>query len=302
MKILLAAAALFCLLQDRRQAQPLGEKSGLVPLTELAAKYKGEDGGLYGGGKNDPPKAHADAAKAEIAKIKPVDGKVVLLSIGMSNTTQEFSRFVQIAPKSDRIVLVDGAQGGQDASRWSSADAPTWAAADKRLEAAGVTPKQVQVVWIKQALAGPGRIGEYPAHAKRLQEDLAKIVRVARARYPNLRVAYLSSRVYAGYAKTQLNPEPYAYETAFAVRALILDQIQGDKELSVADGRAPLLLWGPYLWADGATPRKSDKLSWDAKDFGQDGTHPSDSGREKVAQQLLGFLKNDPLARDWFQP
>jgi hypothetical protein len=32
--------------------------------------------------------------------------------------------------------------------------------------------------------------------------------------------------------------------------------------------RAPLLLWGPYLWADGATPRKSDGLFYAPEDLG----------------------------------
>src|SRR6186997_506331 len=29
--------------------------TNLVPLTELKETYQGQDGGLYGGGKNDPP-------------------------------------------------------------------------------------------------------------------------------------------------------------------------------------------------------------------------------------------------------
>ena len=43
---------------------PSRDSTGLTPLTELgAAKYKGEDGGLYGGGRNEPPAAHAAAAR-----------------------------------------------------------------------------------------------------------------------------------------------------------------------------------------------------------------------------------------------
>lgn len=304
--------------QERRSGQQKvgGDKTGLIPLTDMTAQqnYKGEDGGLYGGGKNEPPKAHQDAAKAETAKIKPLDadgkpaddGKIALLSIGMSNTTQEYSAFKRLADggrdKSPKVVVVDGAQGGQDATRWDTADAAPWGQVDQRLQAAGVTAKQVQVVWLKQALARPSQYGAFPGHAKRMQEELAKTLKIARSRYPNLRVAYLSSRIYAGYAKSDLNPEPYSYEGAFAVRWLIQAQIRGDKELSTADAKVPLLLWGPYLWGDGMNPRRSDKLIWEAKDFGQDGTHPSDSGRDKVAQMLLTFFKNDTLARVWFQP
>jgi hypothetical protein len=295
-------------------SQAVGEKTGFPPLCDMSAsdKYKGEDGGLYGGGRNEPPKEHAEAAKAEAAKIQPLDaegkpaagGKVVLLSIGMSNTTQEFSRFMQIARAQAKLTIVDGAQGGQAAIQWDTAESRPWGEVEKRLGAAGVTAKQVQIVWVKQALIQQGQHGAFPAHAKKLQEETGKIVRLAKAKYPNLRIAYLSSRIYAGYAKSPLNPEPYAYEGAYSMRWLIQDQIKGEKELAydAAKGevKAPLLLWGPYLWADGVNGRKSDKLVWAESDFGKDGTHPSDSGRDKVAQQLLAFFKSDPVAKAWF--
>src|SRR5262249_32862321 len=137
-----------------------------------------------------------------------------------------------------------------------------------------------------------------------VQKDTLAVLQNARARFPNLRIAYLSSRIYAGYAGTPLNPEPYAYEGAFVVRWLIQDQIKHDKKLNYGYWRgatmAPLLLWGPYLWADGMTPRKGDGLVWERKDLAGDGTHPSQSGRQKVAEMLLKFFKTDPLARTWF--
>ena len=46
--------------------------------------------------------------------------------------------------------------------------------------------------------------------------------------------------------------------------------------------RAPLLLWGPYLWADGVNPR-SDDLVWLLTDLESDHVHPSPSGEEKVS-------------------
>lgn len=285
---------------------------GLKPLTEMTAedKYKGEDGGLYGGGKNEPPEAHAKAAKAELAKIAPVDGKVVLLSIGMSNTTQEFSAFKGMADKeagkSPSLVIVDGAQGGQAALQWSTKEAKAWPEVDKRLKAAGLTAAQVQILWIKQAEMRPSQYGEFPKHSQKLQTSLIAILNLAKERFPNLRVAYLSSRTYAGWASSELNPEPYSYESAFAVRSLILSQIaKKDPALNYdkAAGavKSPLLLWGPYLWADGVTPRKADKLTWEKADVVEkDGTHPSDSGRKKVADLLLKFFTTDEGAKGWF--
>jgi len=305
--------------QEKRPQSPApGPKTGCLPLNEMGAKdsYKGEDGGLYGEGKNDPPAAHAAAARTEAEKIQPLDpegkpsrtGKVVLLSIGMSNTTQEFSRFLQAAGarRGDAVpfVIVDGAQGGQAAIQWDTAESRPWGEVENRLKTAGVTPKQVQFVWVKQALIQQGQHGAFPAHAKKLQEEMKKIVQLARGKYPNLRVAYLSSRIYAGYAKSQLNPEPYAYEGAFSMRWLIQEQIKGDKELNYDEAKgevkSPLLLWGPYLWGDGVNARKSDGLVWNESDFGRDGTHPSDSGRDKVAQMLQKFFKADPYVGKWF--
>lgn len=172
-------------LQASHRPPPAKPPTGLKPLSDMAAedRYKGEDGGLYGGGKNEPPERHLQTAMKQAKLIRPLDaegkpaddGKIVLISVGMSNTT-----------------------------------------------------------------------------------------------------------------------EPYAYESAFVVRWLIQDQIKG----SLA--KSPLLLWGPYLWADGEKGRKLDDLVWKAEDLVSDGTHPSPNGRRKVAELLLRFMKNDPTAKTWF--
>jgi hypothetical protein len=282
-------------------------------------RYKGEDGGLYGGGSNDPPKEHAAAAAAAVAKIQPLnaegkpadDGKIVLVSMGMSNTTQEFSLFremaIRDADRSPRLAIVDAAQGGMAAPEWNEAATAekVWAELDRRLKENNVTPQQVQIVYIKQAVKGPGQYGEFPAHAKKLKEAIVGNLQRAQQHFPNLRLAFLSSRTYGGYARSQLNPEPFAYEGAFAMRWVIQDQIRGAKELNHdsanGDVKAPVVLWGPYLWADGVKPRKNDGLIYKAEDFGPDGTHPSlQAGRQKIADVMLKFFKTDPYTKQWF--
>jgi hypothetical protein len=314
--VLLLGAAAVVLGPTLAGAQVPRESTGLVPLTDMSAqdRYKGEDGGLYGQGRNTPPDAHRQAAKAELARIQPLDtegrpapdGKIVLLSISMSNATQEFSVFKRRADtdsaKAPALTIVDGAQGGQAMAEWADPDARPWAEAERRLAAAQVTGRQVQVAWIKLANKGPR--GDLAQHGKKLQRDTLAVVQNAKARFPNLRIVYLASRIYGGYATTPLNPEPYAYESAFVVRWLIQDQIKGEAALNYDARRgavkAPLLLWGPYLWADGTTARKSDGLVWKRDDLAKDGTHPTPAGREKVARLLLEFFKTDPLARPWF--
>jgi hypothetical protein len=302
----------------RSESAPSGGKVsvGLKPLSEMTAeeRYKGEDGGLYGGGRNEPPPAQAAAAARLTDQIVPLDaegkpsaqGKIGLVSISMSNATMEFSLFKRLADedplKSPDVAIVDCAQGGQAMAEWVDPAARAWAETERRLAQAGVSPQQVQVVWVKLANKGPR--GELAEHGGKLTQDTRAVLRNAKSRFPNLRIAYLGSRIYAGYASTGLNPEPYAYEGAFAVRWLIRDQAKGDAELAYEGSsgapKVPLLLWGPYFWADGTTPRKGDGLVWERSDLGGDGTHPSESGRRKVAEQLLKFFKQDALASRWF--
>jgi hypothetical protein len=290
------------------------EFTGLVPLTDLGrGMYKGEQGGLYPGGQNTPPPTHAKAGRELARHIVPLDaegnnapeGKIVLLSIGMSNTTQEFQVFQKKAKSeaqlNPRLVIVDGAQGGQTAKVTADPNSNYWKVVDQRLAAAGVTGNQVQAVWLKQANAGP--IAAFPEEAKKLEADIVETLHNLTDRFPNLKIAYLSSRIYAGYATTPLNPEPHAYEGGFAVKWAIANQIAGKPELnydaSKRPVRAPWLAWGPYLWTDGVNGRK-DGVVWVRDDVGQDGTHPSESGRIKVAGMLLNFLKAEPTAKSWF--
>jgi hypothetical protein len=141
-----------------------------------------------------------------------------------------------------------------------------------------ITPPVGQVAWVKQARIAPGNIGEFPKHAEEMQGHMVTVLNMLKDRFPNLRIAYLSSRIYAGYAKSTLNPEPYAYESAFVVRWLIEDQIKGEPSLNYDPDKgavkSPLLLWGPYFWADGEKGRKIDDLIWKPVDLAGDGTHP----------------------------
>jgi len=301
-------------MEEYARANPPSDSTGLVPLTDLGSgAYKGEQGGLYPGGRNLPPPAHLKAGLQWAAQIAPLDaegrqaanGRIVLLSIGMSNTTQEFQAFQKLAAAeggiNPRLVIVDGAQGGQTAAVTADPQANFWKVVDQRLSAAGLTARQVQVVWLKQANAGPKE--PFPVEAKRLAGHITGALHNLNDRFPSLKIAYLSSRIYAGYASTPLNPEPHAYETAFAVKWVVSDQIAGQPALNYdpAKGaiRCPWLAWGPYLWADGVKGR-SDGLVYLREDLGPDGTHPSMSGRAKVARQLLEFLKKDPTSRAWF--
>jgi len=291
-----------------------GTSIKVTPLIDMAATtYKNQPGGLYSNAVNVPPAAHHIAALKAANNIVPLDasgkpaatGKIVLLSIGMSNTTQEYSAFIKTARNDPRlsksVVLVDGAQGGQDARAIATATAQFWTRVDQRLTQAGTTGAQVQAVWLKQAIKGPRQA--FPTEAKVLQGYLETICNILKGRFPNLQITYLSSRIYAGYATSTLNPEPHAFESGYSVKWLIEDQVNGKSTLNFdpqkGSVKSSLLLWGPYLWADGLTKR-SDGLTWLCSDFATDGTHPGTTGRQKVADLLLGFFTSDPTATPWF--
>jgi len=294
--------------------------TGFTPVNDLwPGSYQNYAGGLYPKGANNAPPEHLaagiDRATNQIRPLNafgdydPVNGQIVMISVGMSNTTQEFSRFVPMASadptKNPQLVIVDGAQSGKDASAWADPTAVTWATVNFRLSSAGVTPAQVQVAWVKQAEVGPNSLGAFPLHAQVLQTDLEAIARNLKTNYPNIKIAYYSSRTraYTDVASSH-NPEPFAYESAFSVRWMIENQINGTGNLNFDSNRgavvAPWLAWGPYLWADGTNPR-SDGFVWFCSDPSQnDFTHPSASGDQKVAQELLAFFKTHPTATPWF--
>ena len=175
---------------------------------------------------------------------------------------------------------------------------------------AGLTNLQVQVVWVLQAEPS-GNMDPFPDGATQITDWLVSAMQILKTRFPNVRIAYFSSRIYAGYATSALNPEPYAYESAFAVKWLIEQQINGDAGLA-HDGPAPvapLLVWGPYLWADGlgsdgvvgGIGGRNDGLEWECGDLANDGTHPSQQGADKTAQMLFNWLSTDPNSQQWFQ-
>src|SRR5215831_19453571 len=259
-----AIAATACFASGALASNCNGTSTRHIPLIDLGADlYQGFPGGLYGNGSNLRPPAH-DAAGIAIANaLAPLDtlgapdpsGGIVLISIGMSNATLEFSRFVPIATadpaKSARVQVIDCAEGGQATQDIRQPGAPYWDFVAGRLRSNHSSPLQAQVVWLKEARRDPSE--PFPASAESLTNDLGRIVNLIHAKLPNVKLLYFTSRIYAGYATSTLNPEPYAYESGFAVKWLIDAQIAGTDSLNFGAGGGPVespwLSWGPYLWA-----------------------------------------------------
>ncbi len=288
---------------------------GLVPINDLGTgTFLAYEGGLYPNGRNTIPLGHLNDGLELASQISPRNasgiptptGKVVLVSVGMSNTNIETQGLIQLA-KNDTalnpsLVIVNGAEGGEDANTLVTNPAPYWAYVDTQLSNAHVTPQQVQAAWLKEADANP--TGSQIAYAATLMSQEITILQMMLQQFPNLRLVYVSSRIYAGYASSTLNPEPYAYTSGFSVKWLVEEQLNGTSSLNYKPSQgtvvAPWVAWGPYMWANGLTPR-SDSLTWQCSDFQSDGTHPSvPQGQLKVGSMLLSSFKSDPTTTPWF--
>lgn len=323
---------------ERIERSLLKNSDAPVPLIDMEGMaYRGFEGGLYPGATNTAPEAHRLAGLEAARSIEPLNtqgrpdpnGVYILISIGMSNTTDEFcgvadpnepcklGTFMHAASvdpdvNHDTFVLIDGADPGKTAEKWVSPELADYnRILDEELTPFGYTEKQVQIAWIKLANAPPtGTLPDSEADAYRLKEQYGQIGRSMKARYPNLKMIFFSSRIYGGYATTDRNPEPFAYEQGFAVKWIIeaqiqqmaadgaeIDPIAGD--LDYTSGVAPWVGWGPYLWADGTTPR-SDGLVWLREDLKDDGVHPAKPGIQKVAGLLMDFFKTSEFSACWF--
>lgn len=263
---------------------PGGGPFSAQPINDLGAgTYLGFSGGLYPNGSNAAPAGHRSTGLARGLAVQPRDtsgnfsatGKVVLLSVGMSNTTQEFCSAGGGLPcnswtfmgqaaadpsvNKTTLVIANGALGGQVATAWDSpTDSNYDRIRDTVLAPQGLSEQQVQVVWVKVAQSNPTvSLPSAQSDAISLLTAMGNIVRALKVRYLNMRQVFFSSRIYAGYATTTLNPEPYAYESGFAVKWLVqaqMDQIANggvivDPRPGSLDSTtvAPWIAWGPYL-------------------------------------------------------
>ena len=290
-----------------------------VPLNDLGTgTYLSQQGGLYPAGSNVRPASHDSDGAAIAAGIQPLDangspdpvnGKIGILSIGMSDTFDVFLTFMTDGnadpTKSPAVTFVPGAQPRASATMFADANNAVWNPIFQNfLPQSGLTANQVVIGWIND---GNTTTGTFPSNMQQTQANLEAIAQNLHTKFPNMKLAYFGSRFYAGYSNgtfNPANPEPYAYQTGFAVKWTIQDQLNGLASLNYdpANGpvKAPWIDWGLYDWANGLLAR-SDGLVWTCQDLESDGTHPSSAyGREKDANMLLNFFKTDDTTAPWF--
>lgn len=319
--------------------QPCDPAAPQVSLYDLGpGTYKTFQGGLYPGGANQRPADHEDAGLAIANAIGPLDtsgnaspnGRIAIISIGISNMTQEWRVGANNDPSSSSLafttkavalqasgvvnpalLIVDGAKGGIGADMWG-AEPPDlgmdpWTTVMNRLQFSQSSVAQVQIACVKAAHQGPttciANDGGTPGDAGVLASDFAGVARNLKVVFPNIKLVYFVSRAYGGYA-TGGNREPYAYEQGFGVKWAIEAQLSGsgaygDLSWQGAEAVAPWMSWGPYLWANGLQP-SGPGMTWDINDFVSDHIHPSASGVDKASSAFLDFFLTDTTTRPWF--
>lgn len=235
-----------------------------------------DSGGLYGEGRNLPPREHAAAGRAAAARV-PETGAVVV-ALGMSITHTAFEGWAERA-KTD-AVLVNGACMRCTVFGWELARRPGWRRSLAALSAAGLTGADVDVVWLSVT-----REQDVAATA----EDLERILVAIREVYPDVKQIFVSNRPYGGY-RARGSAEPMAWEDGLAVRDFVRAHL-GETD--------PWIGWGPDLWANRETAR-SDGLRWHRSDFLQDGIHYSPQGKTKVADLLRSYFETSPFT-EWYR-
>lgn len=298
---------------------------GLIPINDLGSgTFMGYEGGLYPGGQNERPAEHTSFGEYIAYTIKPLDtagnpdwenGSILLAGLGASTAGSTFGKLKEIYSASsltnECLGLVQMTFGGKGLESMIAGNSSTYwrLLIDSVLTPKGYTAKQIQVAWIKSA-SKDDSINEFPLQADSIYSKYIQAINRTKNIFPNLKLLYISSHAYGGYAgefsdNVKLVGEPASYYGGFSVKWLIESQINGDERLKYkgANINAPWISWAPYYWADGINPRETDGLFWECSDYEEDGGgfHHTESGKTKEAEMLFDFFYNDPTSSYWFR-
>ncbi len=290
--------------------------SKLPPINELGTgEFMGHQGGLYPGGSNQMPAAFYTDAVAMASSVQPLDksgnpdpnGKIGLIGLGASTVAMFSNGLTSMVPGTSglnkEIVYVNCGIGGQDFSDILNPAAKFWPTIDQRLATAGITVDQVQVLWCQEDNL-KNSSNSIDQRGQSLVDDFTELIRMSKQHYPNLKLFYMTGRHTTAFMPADAKDkhrEPKSYINGWACKWVIEKQINGDATLSYKgdNAKAPLVLWGPYFWTQGSTPRK-DGYTWTKDLVSNDGVHPSEAGITRVSQDLIDFWSTDPVSQIWF--
>lgn len=293
--------------------------SSLTPIEDLGSStYLSYQGGQYPSGSNVRPQLQLTRGLIQSNAVLPlntagnvdlISGKIVMVGIGASNPRTEFTAFKQLCDTfqclNNKLRIVNVCKGGTGIQKMNYDTAGYWNLATDTLSSYGLSNLQVQIVWIEQEHTGSTNT-VFPTAPLQLVNEYRKLLEVILLKYPNVKIAYINSRAYAGYSDNSSGPGlsfPRDYYNSWAVKWIIENQITNVTgfDYTGTNPSIPFIDWATNSWANGNIP-KLDGFFWDClNDFGaSDGLHLSTVGEMKIGKRLFNYFKTDTVSKIWF--
>lgn len=227
--------------------------------------------------------------------VTAVDGVIGVVCVGMSNSSQECGTWIQqvggawAAEVNPAVRIVNCAVGGHAIEKWidPAFDGALWDdCVTRRLAQAGLRLDQVRVLHHKAATQfglGPGGspLPHYPDGDSDYFDFIGYLDAFAsrvRGKFPAVQAVYTSSRSYGGFSARSDRGEPLSYEEGHALNSWLAAHREVD---------GVRYAWGAYLWAPACgsgTPSNGGGICYERGDYVDDGVHPSEAGRLKIAR------------------
>jgi len=223
--------------------------------------------------------------------VTAVDGVVGVVCIGMSNSTQECSDYIDklergtLAGVAAQVQVVDCAVGGNAIESWNdpSNDARLWdRCVGMVLPREGLRVDQVRVIYHKAADQFNDSSTFYPDPGSdyfSFYDNLGTFAARVTGSFPDVQAVYTTSRMYGGFSDRAQRGEPRSYEEGLALNEWLRENASVD---GVWYG------WGPYIWGPDCASGETNLsgVCYELSDFQMDAVHPARGALDKVSQMI----------------
>lgn len=233
------------------------------------------------------------AHRANAPKIRPVNGKIVMVAVGASVPNQIAERIEErtVELTNPYFNFVNLAQPARDISDWLN-DSDIWDVVDSRLIAEGVLNTEVQVAWFQNDLLLTDT-AYFPEWPEMVQDSMEALIAKLRVEFPKLKQVYISGRLYTGWGFDIKHTEPKGYYNGWAARWVVESQI------NLETPAVPWICDDLYMWANGETPR-IDGFQILESDFKTDKIHLTSAGKQKYGDYVFEEFLIHPVASKFF--
>ncbi len=180
--------------------------------------------------------------------ITPINGKIVLLSIGASTPDQIAVEFDRLVGGGQTLDVIVGNVWAQDINKWIDADNLVWEHVDEVLAMEGYTYSDIQIIWTMQDDLRDNASG-FPGNPQRLYNKMVVLFDILHEKFPNLKTVEISGRP-CGYSLEEKHSPQQTWYAGWSASWLVQDYRDGDLMLPfrISDGC--------YFWTDGNIVRQ----------------------------------------------